>query len=308
VTLTIGLALPNCAFGRAERDPATHRELLFALTDIAEEAGLDAVWVGDHVAFPDNPSSPYPYDARPLLPAASAPLDPIATLCVLAGRTTRVRLGFGVLVLPYRHPLITAKLVTSLDVFSAGRVVLGVGTGWMPEEFAACGVDFDARNDICDEYLQYLRACWTGRPSFDGDHVAIDDMTVLPRPISGGGTGIPVWVGGNGARALRRAARWGDGWNGLYAPPDRFAVLLERLRAACEGEGRDPDELEISLHGVMVPMHDDAEGWAAFGDRLREYAALGVSHAAIGLAGEHADDGRRALTRLVESVGAVVTL
>lgn len=304
---TLGLALPNCGFGRGDRPAPEHRDLLFALTDTAEETGLDAVWVGDHLAFPLAPSAPYPYDARPLLPAASAPLDPIATLCVLAGRTERIRLGFGVLVLPYRHPLVVAKLVTSLDVFAgAGRTVLGVGAGWMPEEHAACGVRFDARDDVCDEAVQYLRACWTGEPVFHGRHFSVDGMTVLPRPVSGDGTGVPIWTGGNGRRAMARAARWGDGWNGLYAPPADFARLLDRLHGVCEDVGRDASDLAVSVHGLMLPDPGDRPAWDAVERDLRGYAALGVHHVALGLAAGQPDGGRRALRHLVDRVGRAV--
>src|SRR6478672_470994 len=164
--MRLGVALGNLGLFAGRPLPgAEHAALVYRIADEAERLGFHSVWAGDHLALPRAPTTPYPYgDAAGLLPADVSLLDPFAVLAAVAGRTERVRLGFGVTVLPYRHPLVVAKLVASIDALSDGRVILGIGTGWMPEEFAAVGADFGARGRDTDAALAYLRRAFA-----DGD-------------------------------------------------------------------------------------------------------------------------------------------
>jgi len=263
----LGVALGNLglAMGRPI-DAAEHAALVYRIADEAEQLGFHSVWAGDHLALPRAPTTPYPYgDDAGLLPADVSLLDPFAVLAAVAGRTERVRLGFGVAVLPYRHPLVVAKLVASIDALSNGRVILGVGTGWMPEEFAAVGADFRARGRDTDASLAFMRRAFA-----DGE---VDGMTVLPIPVQR--PGPPIWVGGIAPAALRRAVTYADGWNAPYADPARLAAGIEGLHAECAAAGRDPATIAVSVHGLAA---DDVD--AALVD---DYAALGVTDLGVRL-------------------------
>src|SRR3954447_2899966 len=240
----LGVALGNLglAMGRPI-DGAEHAALVYRIADEAEALGFHSVWAGDHLALPRAPTTPYPYgDDAGLLPADVSLLDPFAVLAAVAGRTRRIRLGFGVAVLPYRHPLIVAKLVASIDALSNGRVILGVGTGWMPEEFDAVGADFRARGRDTDAALPYLSRAFS-----DGD---VDGMTILPLPVQR--PSPPIWVGGIAPAALRRAVRYADGWNAPYADPERVAAGMQLLHAECRAEERDPATIGVSVHGIAA--------------------------------------------------------
>ena len=265
--MRLGVALGNLglAIGRPV-DGAEHAALVYRIADEAERLGFHSVWAGDHLALPRAPTTPYPYgDDAGLLPADVSLLDPFAVLAAVAGRTTRVRLGFGVTVLPYRHPLVVAKLVASIDALSNGRVILGVGTGWMPEEFAAVGADFRARGRDTDAGLAYLRRAFT-----DGE---VDGMTVLPVPVQR--PGPPIWVGGIAPPVLRRAVAHADGWNAPYADPARVAAGIELLHRECRAADRDPTTLAISVHGLAAEAVDP--------ELVDAYAALGVTDLGVRL-------------------------
>jgi probable F420-dependent oxidoreductase len=263
----LGVALGNLglAIGRPV-DAAEHAALVYSIADEAERLGFHSVWAGDHLALPRTPTTPYPYgDDAGLLPADVSLLDPFAVLAAVAGRTERVRLGFGVTVLPYRHPLVVAKLVATIDALSNGRVILGVGTGWMPEEFAAVGADFGARGRDTDASLAFLRRAFA-----DGE---VDGMTVLPIPVQR--PGPPIWVGGIAPAALRRAVQYADGWNAPYADPARLAAGIELLHTECAAAGRHPTTIAVSVHGLAADDLDPS--------LVAEYAALGVTDLGVRL-------------------------
>jgi probable F420-dependent oxidoreductase len=259
----VGVALGNLglAMGGAV-DPVAHAGLVYDIADAAERLGFHSVWVGDHLALPREPSTPYPYGGA-LLRADASLLDPFAVLAAIAGRTRRVRLGFGVLVAPYRHPLVIAKLVASIDALSGGRVILGVGTGWMPEEFDAVGADFHTRGRDTDACLRYLR-----RVFVDG---SVDGLTVLPRPVQQ--PGPPVWVGGQADAAMRRAVEFADVWDAPYVDPPALAAGRARLHAFCDSAGRDPATIGISVRGIAAA--DAGPGL------IDTYGALGVTHVGV---------------------------
>jgi probable F420-dependent oxidoreductase len=203
----------------------------------AEEAGLESIWVGDHLALPRAENGD-----------TEARLDAVTALSYLAAVTRRVRLGFGVLVLPQRQPVLMAKQITSIDVLSGGRLIVGIAAGYIEPELRALGVPMSERGARTDEYLAAMRTLWTSaEPSFDGQFVSFDGVFQTPRPVQR--PHPPVVVGGHSDAAMRRAVRHGNGWYGVYVDLEETAVLLARLRtlaAECE-RPESLGELEITI-------------------------------------------------------------
>jgi probable F420-dependent oxidoreductase len=264
----------------------------------AESLGYASVFVTDHVVLPASSArSVYPYAASGKLPGGAAQdyLEPFSLLAYLAHATRRIALGTSVVVIPYRNPLVTAKMLATIDVLSRGRVILGAGVGWLREEFEALAAPpFEARGAVTDEYLALMRAVWTTDPvSFEGRHYTVRDVHALPKPARKGG--IPVWIGGHTAAALRRAGSLGDGWHpiALRPPgllfPDEYAAMADRVRAAARAAGRAPESVTLS---VRVPMAVRPRGRPApAGERplfqgtadevagdIGRYRAAGVTH------------------------------
>lgn len=242
-----GIHLPNSG---EFADP----NLVIELAEIADRSPLASVWVFDHILTPVAVGSRYPFSADGSYhnPATQVYLDALTVLSVVAGRTTRVRLGTRVLIAAYRHPVPLAKQLATLDVLSGGRLTVGVGAGWMREEFDAIGVPWQRRYSVLDEHVALMRNAWTnGTTSFEGTHFRHGNAGFYPQPVQPGHR-IPIIVGGTGDRAMRQAAQWGDGWAvaipGDVAPTERIAALTERLatlRQLTEAAGRDPDALQL---------------------------------------------------------------
>jgi probable F420-dependent oxidoreductase len=227
------------------------RANLIAFARRMEALGYDSLWVSDHVVLPRAIRSRYPYSetGRFPLPPEAAFLEPLTALALVAGVTERVRLGTTVLVLPHRNPILTAKMLATLDHLSDGRVIAGVGVGWMREEIELLGGPFDRRGAWSDEAIRVMRACWRdGQASFEGECFRFDAIGVEPRPPRGT---IPIWVGGESPAALRRAARLGDGWHSADPTVARLEASLARLRQECDREGRAPGDLAISLRAGL---------------------------------------------------------
>jgi probable F420-dependent oxidoreductase len=213
-------------------------------------------------------------------------LEPLAALSFVAARTERVRLGTSVLVLPYRNPVLVAAQAATMQVLSGDRLVLGVGTGWMREEFEALGIDPAERGARTDECMQVMRALWRDDPaSFSGRFAEFDDVVlgIPPRDAA-----PPLWVGGNTRPAMRRALRYGDGWHGFEVYPEEMPAVREQLAELGDEVGRDPDELELSVVRGMVPPGREEESFipdrrnlggsaAEMVERLGRYAEGGVS-------------------------------
>jgi probable F420-dependent oxidoreductase len=205
--------------------------------------------------MPYERASEYPYK-RSGTEVAMTPgmqwLDPIVTLSLIAGTTDRLKLGTSVYVLPYRNPVTLAAELAALDVLSDGRLILGVGVGWMREEFDAIGVPATERGARTDEHLRALRTLWTEDPaSFDGAFTQFERVVLATRPRSEGGP--PIWIGGNTDPALRRALRLGDGWHGFELFPEELSDLRARLERLGDEFGRDPAELELSTARGLIP-------------------------------------------------------
>jgi probable F420-dependent oxidoreductase len=224
----------------------------------AEEAGFEALWVGDHIALPKSaPDS-----------ATEPRLEALTALAFLAAATRSVRLGVGVLVLPQRQPVLLAKQLTSLDVLSEGRLDVGVGVGHVVAELEALGVSVSARGAMTDEFLEAILALWTGSPAtFEGRWVSFSEVTQSPQPRQR--PGPPLIVGGHSRAALRRAARFADGWFGWELNVQETADAIADLNAAAAQSDRRPNRLEITIAPKPPFTLDLALQYAAVGvDRL----------------------------------------
>lgn len=255
--------------------PDATRETVLGLARDAERLGFDSLWVSDHVVVPCQIRSRYPYSptgAFPLPPGVDF-LEPLTTLALVAGATERVRLGTSVLIVPHRHPVLAAKMLATLDHLAPGRVIAGVGVGWMREEIELLGAaPWHERGAWTDEALRVMRASWREDPvSFEGRFFRFGPVTCLPQPRH---RSIPIWVGGHSSRALRRAAELGDGWHGAYPTAGEMRTALDGLRAACQRAGRDFDSLTLSAR-LGLPARKSAQELV---DSLAEFRALGVQH------------------------------
>ena len=217
-----------------------------ALCQRAEAAGFESVWGGEHVILPDAIHSKYPYTEDGKIPAEpDTPIpDPLMWLAFAAAAAPTLNLGTCILIVPQRNPLILAKELATLDQLSGGRVELGLGVGWLEEEFDALGVPWARRGARNDEYIAAMRALWSGpHAEFHGEFVDFEPATCSPRPVNGN---IPVLVGGDTDAAIRRAVRIADGYFPGEGDHERLDALLGRLRGAAEKAGRDPASIEIN--------------------------------------------------------------
>lgn len=251
-------------------DPAAAVEFARA----AEQAGFESLWTVEHVVVPVGYSSRYPYSRTGRMPGADdAPIpDPLVWLAYLAAATESIRLATGVLILPQRNPVILAKELATLDHLSGGRVMLGVGVGWLREEFEAIGVPFDERARRTDEAVAALRALFAPEPAaFEGEFTRFGPCIVSPRPVAGT---IPVHVGGHSEPAARRAGRIGDGFFPASGTHEQLASLFAVVRESAEAAGRDPDAIELTSAG------NGAVGDGALAE-VEALAALGVSRVVV---------------------------
>jgi probable F420-dependent oxidoreductase len=216
-----------------------------------EALGYDSLWASDHVVIPHRITSRYPYSPTGKFPLApEVPfLEPLTTLALVAGVTERVRLGTSILVLPHRNPVLAAKMAATLDHLSGGRLVLGVGVGWMREEIELLGGDYDRRGAWSDEALAVMRACWReARTAHHGEFFSFDELGVFPKPTRGD---IPILIGGHTPRALRRVVALGDGWHAAFITPDALRADIARLREECARQKRPFERVTISVRAGL---------------------------------------------------------
>jgi probable F420-dependent oxidoreductase len=228
--------------------PMTTVELLDAVGRESEARGVSTLWVGEHVVLFDQYASRYPYAADGKIPAPSGSglLDPMVTLSYLAACTKSVRLGTAMLLLPQRNPVYVAKEVSSLDWLSGGRVDLGIGVGWLKEEFEALGVPWHRRGVRTDEYIEVLRTLWCDdTSSFSGETYTLPPCEMFPKPIQR--PHPPLHIGGETDAALRRAARTAQGWHTFNRSPEELAAGLVTLDQLLAEAGRSRDELRITV-------------------------------------------------------------
>jgi probable F420-dependent oxidoreductase len=236
-------------------------ENVLGLARFAEERGYHSIWLADHVVFPTAIESKYPYSPSGAFPVAGSEplLEPIAAMGVLVGATQRIKIGTAVLVMPYRNPLLLARMLITLDVFSGGRIVLGAGAGWLEEEFAALhAADFAARGAVTDEYLEIFKAvCAGGEVSYEGAHYRFDPVHCQPPSVQH--PHPPIVIGGTSNPALRRVARLGDGWMSVALDPGRIPERLAKLAEYCEERGRRLDDLWL-CHKLFLSIGVEKQG------------------------------------------------
>lgn len=233
----------------------------------ADCLGFDSVWLPEHLVLPLAMSgSPYPGSDHPPLPPDTPLYDAVAVLSFLAGATERVRLGSYVSLLAIRHPFVAARGWATLDRMSGGRAVVGVGAGWLAEEWTAAGLDPATRGERLDEAIGVCRRLWT-QPVVEhhGTHFSFDPVAFEPKPLQ---QPLPLHVGGESPAALRRAARLGDGWLGMQHTPTTAAATVARLGRELERAGRDRGALEITVSGACDSPADVAAWEQAGVDRL----------------------------------------
>lgn len=227
----------------------------------AEELGFESLWRGDHLLLPTASRSAYPYATGGSVPfSPDAPvLDVVTLFAFVAAATTRVRLATGVLVLPLRDVVAVARAVQTLDIVSHGRVVVGVGAGWLEEEFTAVGRDFHHRGEILTEGIDVLKALWTEeQPAFAGRHLAVSGVRFEPKPSQR--PHPPIIVGGESPAALRRAATQGDGWYGHQPTPAHAAEVVRTLDSLRREAGRAHLPFEVTVRAHPAVSLDDLKG------------------------------------------------
>ncbi|MEE2768879.1 MAG: LLM class F420-dependent oxidoreductase [Actinomycetota bacterium] len=237
----------------------------------AEAAGVESVWTVEHVIFPSGYESAYPYDdSGKMAMAPDTPLtDPLIWLTWVGARTSSLRLGTGILILPERNPVVLAKEVGTLDALSGGRVELGIGVGWLREEFDALSIPWERRGARTDEYIEVLRTLWSGNEvSFDGEFASFAAISSNPKPTNGT---VPITIGGHSESAAKRAGRTG---NGFFPGKGDLAEMMGTMRQAAEDAGRDPADIEVTWFDPEV-LGEDPVGAA---ERLRE---AGVTRFAV---------------------------
>ena len=303
------------------RGASATREGILRLAREGERLGLHSAMVADHIVFPVASESEYPYTLDRKHPGGGDALETLAILGVVAGATEKLRLVTSVLVLPYRNPVLTAKMVATLDVLSGGRITMGVGVGWLKEEFEALkSPDFERRGAVTDEWLAIFKQLWTTSPaSFKGQFYSYRDIRAEPFPLQK--PHPPIWVGGHSRAALRRTARHGDGWHPVGAiaasplPPCEMRSLLATLKQMTEAEGRDFAKLTISykapLYDAAIPDRDGSRRSFSgkpeqIADDIRTFAAIGVHELIFDFRTESIDDSIARLQRFAAEVMPLV--
>lgn len=303
----------------------TSRATYMAVAQAAERAGFSFMSVNDHVIVPGKLGSAYPYTQGGAWSASEHGhcFDQLAALAFLAGCTNRLKLLTSVMVVPHRPPIQTAKTLATIDVLSNGRLILGVGAGWMEEEFRLLGAPFEERGAATDEYLEAFRQLWTAdRPSYKGRHVSFEDVIFAPKPLQPGGP--PIWVGGESPAAMRRTVKLGNGWypgnnnqQMLMDTPARLKAGIAKLHAVSEKAGRDPATIDLGLivqgpfEWAAQPTQDKSARRMFTGssdDMRADLAALeeaGVRHVALRLGGETVTESLERIGRFGEEVIAV---
>ncbi len=245
----------------------------------AEVLGFDSVWTTDHLVVPNQ------YVDR----FGASIFEPLTALMYIAGATRRVRLGTSVIILGYRNPILVAKMVSTLDCLSGGRVIFGAAAGWMKEEFDILKVPFEERGDISDEYLKIMKTLWVSEaPAFQGRYFQFSGIKFLPQPVQK--PHPPVWIGGNSKRAIRRAVELGDGWHPNYPNAEALKEGLQYLKQLSARRGR-PNPPEITYRTPAMVTDGPAEARPMFGgaskviDDVHTYEGLGVSYLVLDFPG-----------------------
>jgi probable F420-dependent oxidoreductase len=312
-------------FNAPSGGPLATPEALTRLAQGAEALGFHYATVSDHVVIPREIGAKYPYTDSGEFPASSRGErhEQLVQAMFLAARTERLRIVTSVMVVPHRPAVLTAKLLSTIDVLSGGRLTVGIGAGWLREEFEALQApDFDARGKVTDEYILAARALWTEEePRFAGEYVRFGNIGFAPKPVQ---APLPVWVGGESGPALRRAARLGDGWYPIGTNPShpldslaRYRAAVEKLHGLTRAAGRDPRGMALAYRvqkfGPEVPAEAGDGGRRLFSGRpdaiaadLRDLKAMGVGAVDLTFPGETAEAALDAMRAFRDTVLAKV--
>ncbi len=251
------------------RGAASSPEGLTAIAQKGEAVGFDVIAPNDHIIVPGGIESTYPYSDDGVWPGAAIVEchEQLTALTYIAGKTEKIRILTSVMVAPYRAPVLTAKIIASADVLSEGRVIVGIGAGWMAEEIEAIGAPpFAERGAVTNEYIKIFKELWTSdNPKYEGKYARFSDLHFKPQPVQK--PHPPIWVGGESKPALRRAARLGDGWypagnNPQFrlSTPEQLGARLDVLRQVCDEEGREYSELDIGYFFTGAVLADERKG------------------------------------------------
>lgn len=285
-----GVAIPQA------NDFATP-ESIRAVAHAVEEMGFDSLWVSDHIIVPEGSN---------YIPEFMD--EPLATLAFLAAETRHITLGTSVLIVPYRDPVFTAKFLSTVDYLSSGRLIVGVGAGWLEPEFDALGVPFAERGPRTDEYLRIFRNLWeTETSSFAGRYTTYNNMRMFPKAAPNRRGTIPLWVGGNGPASVRRAAQLGDGWHPINLGPEEIGAAIAGYRAECERFQRPAGPICLrhmpsgrrAPGGPRPPLTGDADEQAA---DIRAYSEAGVDELMLSIAARTQADLLSSLRRFMREV------
>jgi probable F420-dependent oxidoreductase len=293
-------------------------EALETIVQRGEALGFHSVMIADHVVFPTAIASKYPYTVSGAFPGGGDALEQLTLMAFVAGRTRTLRLVTSVMILPYRNPVVTAKVLATIDVLSRGRVTVGVGVGWLREEFEALdSPDFEHRGAASDESIRIFKTLWTDDPaSFTGEFYRFSALRCLPQPVQK--PHPPIWIGGHSAPALRRVARYGDGWHPVGANPAvplrpaELRASLDHLFRMTEAEGRDPSALTISF---KAPVYDTSVTTLSgterrpfsgtvqqVADDIGAYEKVGVSELVFDFRSEHLAETLERMERFAQTI------
>ena len=287
--MEIGCHLPT-------QGPLATRDAVMRFCREAEARDIASLWVSDHVVFPRSKSGDYPGGRFPHAPDTPY-LEPVAVLAAAAVVTEKARLGSSVFILGHRHPIVMAKMLTTIDALSNGRLICGVGVGWWEEELTALGAPFKQRGRHADEILKIFKTLWTSdHPTFAGEFFQFGDLGFQPKPVQK--PHPPIWVGGNSPGAFRRVVTYGDGWHATYLQPDQLRESLDKLRAAADAAKRPFDTIELSMRvrntGALSTSRQEVI------DLLGAYKKAGLTHVML-------DIRRDSLTEMLENLEIVAT-
>ena len=298
-------------FALSGRGPLAEPDALAAIARRGDELGFEWILTGDHIVVPNSIDSTYPYTEGGDFPgsASGVAMEQLTVLSFLAGQTQRIKLVTSVLIVPHRNPLVAAKALSTLDVLSKGRLVVGVGAGWMREEFEALELPpFEERGAVTDEYIRAYKELWTSdNPTFEGKYCRFSDITFLPKPVQQ--PHPPIWVGGESRAAIRRAGQQGDAWYPISSnpqfpleEPEQLAVGMRRLATQAERAGRDPAEVEVIFrtHHYRLERAGNSGDRAVFSGSVEQIAADIRQYEEMGVSGLVVDLGR--ISRSVEDV------